>query len=156
MLFVEFSEPDIRLLMEVQRDSDRSLAEIAEVVGMAQSTVWRKLQEFQARGVIRGRVALLDPAKVGCGLTVLASVSLEDHAEEHVSGFVRLIGTLPEVSECLAVSGEADYVLKVRVADVAAYERFMTARLLRSSFVRSVQSSFVLKEIKATTELPIG
>ncbi len=122
---------------------------------MAQSTVWRKLQEFESVGAIRGRVALLNPKALGCGLTVLASVSLEDHAEEHVNGFARLIRDLPEVVECHAVSGDADYMLKVRVADVEAYEQFMTTRLLRSSFVRSVHSSFVLKDIKATTELPI-
>lgn len=132
------------------------MAEIAETVGMAQSTVWRKLQEFQAKGVLRRRVALLDPGAVGCGLIVLANISLEDHTEENVSGFARLITTLPEVTECFAVSGEADYMLKVRVADVPAYERFMTTRLLRSRFVRSVQSSFALKTIKETTELPIA
>ncbi len=123
---------------------------------MAQSTVWRKLQDLDATGVIRARVALLDPKSLGCGLTVLAAITLEDHAEDKVEGFTRLVRDLPEVTECHKVSGEADYMLKVRVADVEDYERFMTTRLLRSPFVRGVHSSFVLKEIKATTELPIG
>ena len=153
--FMEFSAPETSLLREIQRDADRSLAELSDAVGMAQSTVWRKLQEFEAAGVIRRRVALLDPGALGCKLEVLASIRLEDHSEEAVGGFSRLISTLPEVMECHAVSGDADYILKVRVADVEAYERFMTVRLLRSPFVSSVQSSFVLKEIKATTELPI-
>lgn len=122
---------------------------------MAQSTVWRKLQELEAAGVIRGRVALLDPGKVGCKLTVLASITLADHAEETVAGFARLIGGRPEIVECLATAGSADYQLKVRVRDVEAYEAFMTLTLLRSKFVREVQSSFVLKELKSTTELPL-
>ena len=152
---MELSDPEIRLLKEIQRDGSASLARLSEQVGMAQSTIWRKLQEFESAGIIKARVALLDPALLDCKLAVLASISLEDHSEENVEGFVRLVGTLPEVIECHAVSGEADYVLKVRVADVEAYERFMTTSLLRSPYVRAVHSSFVLKEIKATTELPI-
>lgn len=122
---------------------------------MAQSTVWRKLQELEAAGVIRGRVALLDPGKVGCKLTVLASITLSDHAEQTVNGFAGLIRGHPEIVECLATAGDADYQLKVRVRDVEAYESFMTHTLLRSPFVRSVHSSFVLKELKSTTELPL-
>lgn len=122
---------------------------------MAQSTLWRKLQEFDKRGVVAARVALLDAGKVGCGLTVLAAVTLKDHDQGTVDGFARLIRGHPEISECLATSGEADYHLKIRVADVAAYERFMTHTLLRSSLVQTVQSSFVLKELKATTEVPV-
>lgn len=122
---------------------------------MAQSTVWRKLQELEAAGVIRGRVALLDPGKAGCKLTVLASITLSDHAEQTVNGFASLIRGHPEIVECLATAGDADYQLKVRVRDVEAYESFMTHTLLRSPFVRSVHSSFVLKELKSTTELPL-
>jgi len=122
---------------------------------MAQSTVWRKLQELENAGVIRGRVALLDPGKVGCPLTVLAAITLSDHAEETVNGFARLIRGRPEIVECLATAGSSDYQMKVRVQDVEAYESLMTHTLLRSKFVRSVQSSFVLKELKSTTELPL-
>lgn len=143
------------ILETLQRDSSLSAAKLAETLGMAPSTLWRKVQELEAAGVIRGRVALLDPEKIGCKLTVLAAITLRDHAEETVTGFQRLIETRPEVTECLATSGSADYSLKIRVADVEAYERFMTQTLLRSSFVREVQSSFVLKELKHTTALPL-
>lgn len=152
---VHFSDQDLALLRELQRDSNQSLNKIAETCGMAQSTAWRKVQELEKAGVIRARVALLDPAKIGCNLTVLASVTLKDHAEESVAGFARLIQGRSEILECLAVSGGADYHLKIRVADVADYERFMTETLLRSPLVSAVHSSFVLKEIKATTELPL-
>ena len=122
---------------------------------MAQSTLWRRLNDLGAGGAIQRRVALLDPVKVGAGLCVLAQITLEGHAEEMIAGFSRLVELRPEILECHKISGQADYILKLRVADVAAYEDFQTRHLLRSPFVRSVQSSFVLKEVKATTALPI-
>lgn len=122
---------------------------------MAQSTVWRRLQEMDAAGVIRARVALVDPAKVGAKLCVLAQIALNDHSEASVGGFAALVRRCPEILECHSVSGTADYMLKVRVRDVEAYEAFMSHQLLRSGFVRSVVSSFVLKEIKATTVIAV-
>lgn len=153
---MEFSDAELRLLREIQADASLSLADLAARIGMAQSTLWRKLQEFETAGIIRARVALLDPARVGAKLCVLAQISLTDHSEASVTGFTALIRRLPEVLECHSVSGQADYMLKVRVRDVEAYEAFMSHSLLRSGFVRTVVSSFVLKEIKATTALPLG
>jgi len=152
---LKLSDQEKALLQELQRDSTLSLNKIAETYGMAQSTAWRKVRELEKAGVIRARVALLDPEKIGCDLTVLASVTLKDHAEESVAGFARLIQGRREILECLAVSGGADYHLKIRVADVSDYERFMTETLLRSPLVSALHSSLVLKEIKATTELPL-
>lgn len=122
---------------------------------MAQSTLWRRLNDLDRAGVIRRRVALLDPGAIGLKLCVLAMVTLEDHSEDAVSGFTQMVGAHPEILECHKVSGAADYMLKVRAADVEAYEAFQTRHLLRNRWVRSVQSSFVLKEVKATTELPL-
>ena len=139
----------------LQRNADMSLAALSDALGMAQSTLWRRINDLQAAGVIKARVALVDPVKVGAGLCVLAQVSLEDHSEEAVAGFSRMVTSHPEILECHKVSGMADYVLKVRVADVAAYENFQSRHLLRNKWVRSVQSSFVLKEVKATTEVPL-
>lgn len=152
---MRISGTDEQLLKEIQRDAALSLAQLSERCGMAQSTVWRRMQEFEANGLITARVALLDPAKLGCKLCVLASITLRDHAEETVSGFARLIEGHPEIVECYATSGTADYQLKIRVSDVEAYEAFMTHTLLRNTIVREVHSSFVLKELKSTTELPI-
>ncbi|MEL6102161.1 MAG: Lrp/AsnC family transcriptional regulator [Pseudomonadota bacterium] len=152
---MKFSGTEKTILREVQRDSSLSLGEISNRTGIAQSTLWRKLNDLEKSGVIRGRVALLDPGKVGCKLTVLAFISLTDHSEDTVAGFAHLIEGHPEIVECFATSGQADYHLKMRVADVEAYERFMTQTLLRSPFVRELHSSFVLKELKSTTELPL-
>lgn len=152
---MKISDSDKKLLRLLQADASLSLVQLAEAAGMAQSTVWRRVQDLEASGVIKRRVTLLDPAKVGAGLCVLAQVSLADHSEASVNGFVALVRRCPEILECHAVSGTSDYALKLRCADVAAYEAFMSTQLLRQPFVRALVSSFVLKEIKSVTELPL-
>ena len=152
---MELSHPDRALLRELQSDAGRPLSEIGARVGMAQSTVSRKMAEFEAAGLIKGRVVLLDPAMAGVKLCVFASVSLEDHSEDSVRDFAAVVAAHREILECHAVSGTADYILKIRVADVEAYEAFMTHVLLRNRHVRSVVSSFSLREIKYATALPL-
>ena len=152
---MKLNDQDRRILRALQRDASQSLATLAEATNTAQSTLWRRLNDLEASGVLTARVALVDPAKVGAKLCVLAMVTLEDHSEEAVDAFTRLVATHPEIQECHKVSGLADYMLKIRAADVEAYEAFQTRFLLRSPWVRSVQSSFVLKEVKATTEVPL-
>ncbi|MEM6387796.1 MAG: Lrp/AsnC family transcriptional regulator [Pseudomonadota bacterium] len=152
---MEISDLDRRILRELQRDASLSLAVLSERLGMAQSTLWRRVHDLEAAKAINRRVAVLDPALVGVSLCILAQVTLEDHSEEAVDAFTRLVELHPEIQECHKVSGMADYVLKIRAVDVAAYEAFQTRYLLRSPYIRSVQSSFVLKEVKSTTELPL-
>ncbi|RVT85553.1 Lrp/AsnC family transcriptional regulator [Rhodobacteraceae bacterium CCMM004] len=152
---MERSDPERALLREVQRDVTTPLAELGRRVGMAQSTVWRKLQEFEAAGLLTARVALLDPVRAGVPLCIFADVTLADHAETTIAGFTALVRAHAEVIECHAVAGASDYVLKIRAADMAAYERFLSGVLLRSQHIRSVQSAFSLKEIKHTTALPV-
>ena len=152
---MKLSDPDRRLLREMQADVSASLAEIGRRAGMAASTVWRKVAEFEAAGLIRGRVALLDPKKAGAGLCVFAQVSLADHSDEALTGFARLVDSHPEIMEAHAISGTADYMLKIRCADVEAYEIFMREAILRAPHVRSVTSALSLRQMKYTTALPI-
>ena len=152
---MKFSDQEAALLREIQQDSAASLATLAERVGMAQSTLWRKLQEFDAAGIVTARVALLDPAKVGAKLCVFATVSLRDHSEASLAAFSRLVDRHPEILECHAITGTADYMLKIHTADVESYEHFMTHALLRSDVVQAVHSSFSLKALKRTTSLPV-
>ncbi|MEQ8896559.1 MAG: Lrp/AsnC family transcriptional regulator [Roseovarius sp.] len=152
---MKFSDQESALLREIQQDSAASLATLAERVGMAQSTLWRKLQEFDAAGIVTARVALLDPAKVGAKLCVFATVSLRDHSEASLAAFSRLVDRHPEILECHAITGTADYMLKIHTADVESYEHFMTHALLRSDVVQAVHSSFSLKALKRTTSLPV-
>ena len=152
---MKLSNSDRRVLRELQRDASLSLAALSEKVGMAQSTLWRRINDLEQAGVIKARIALIDPVSTGAKLCVLALVILEDHSEEAVEEFSRMVAAHPEIQECHKISGSADYMLKIRAADVEAYEAFQTRYLLRNPWVRSVQSSFVLKEVKATTEVPL-
>ena len=152
---MKISDQDRRILAALQKNASQSLGELSERLGMAQSTLWRRINDLEASGAIRKRVALVDPARVGARLCVLAQVSLEDHSEEAIREFTRMVSLAPQILECHKVSGAADYILKIRATDVEAYEEFQTRYLLRSPWVRSVQSSFVLKEIKSTTEVPV-
>jgi len=144
-----------KLLQLVQADSSLSLAELAERAGMSQSSTWRKIQDLESDGVIRKRVTLLDPKKLDLKLCVIAHVTLEDHHEEAVASFAAVVAERPEIMECYALSGTFDYMLKIRASDVESYDAFMTRHLMRSPHVRTVVSSFVLRELKFSTELPI-
>ena len=152
---MKFSGQEWALLQALQSNAALSLAELAEVAGVGTSTAWRKVQEFEAAGIIRGRVALLDPARTGAGLCIFATVRLSDHSEATIAAFSRVIRSHPEIMEAHSISGTSDYMLKIRCADVAAYEAFMTHNLLRNDTVKSVESSFSLKELKYTTALPL-
>lgn len=151
----EIVKPHRELLRLIQADASLSLAELAEKAGMSQSSAWRKLQELDADGTIRRRVTLLDPGKLDLRLCVIAHVTLEDHHEEAVASFAAVVEERPEIMECYALSGAFDYMLKIRASDVESYEAFMTRHLMRNPHVRTVVSSFVLRELKFSTELPL-
>ncbi len=152
---MEVDDRDRRLLAALQRDATLTLAQLGAAAGLSQSSAWRRVQEFEAAGLIRGRVALLDPDRAGAGLCVYAHVSLTDHAEAEVRAFAALIAAHDEIQEAHAVAGADDYILKIRTRDVRSYERFLTGVLLRSPAVRAVNSSFSLREIKSSTALPL-
>ena len=152
---MKLSDQDRHLLQAMQTDASLSLAQLAEACGMATSTVWRRVQDFEGAGLITGRVALLDPKLAGVGLCVFATVRLNDHAEGAIAAFGRIVATHPEILEAHAITGTADYLLKIRCADVESYEHFMSHTLLRATEVKSVHSSFSLKALKYTTALPL-
>ncbi len=152
---MRLDEKDRALLRALQRDASRSLQDLADELNMSQSTVWRKLQDFEAAGVVLGRVALVDAAAVDLKVCVIANISLASHSEEATGAFQRLVEDCPEIMECHAVSGAYDYMLKVRVRDVEAYEAFLTGVLLSNRHVASVSSGFILRQLKYTTALPL-
>ena len=151
----ESGNSERKLLQLIQADGSLSLAELADKSGMSQSSAWRKVQELETSGVIRKRVTLLDPRKLDLKLCVIAHVTLEDHHEEAVASFAAVVQERPEIMECFALSGTFDYMLKIRARDVEDYDAFMTRYLMRNPHVRTVVSSFVLRELKFSTELPI-
>lgn len=144
------------ILRELQQDARLSQQELAERVGLSPTPVWRRIRELTDRGVIRRVVALLDREKVGLHACVLAHVSLERHAEGVVDGFERQVRACPEILECYGLTGEADYLIKVVVPDMKAYDRFLHEVVFRMPGVRSIRTNVVLREVKDETALAIG
>lgn len=152
---MELSTADRRLLAALQRDVTRPQADLAEEAGMSRTSCWRRVREFEEAGLIRDKVALLDPRLAGFHIQVLLLVAMTEHSDENRREFESHVRTLPEVTECFSVSGERDYVLHVVVRDMDSYNEFLNAEVLRHSAVRSASSTFVLRRIKYSTELPL-
>lgn len=153
---MRLSRTDLRLLEALQRDATISQAELAEYAGLSRSSCWRRIRDFEQAGLIVGKVAVLDPHEAGFQIQVLLAVAMTEHTDRNRDDFERHVETLPEVTECFSVSGERDYLLHVLVPTMDAYNRFLNARILKHPAVRSASSTFVLRRVKYTTELPLG
>lgn len=155
----EMDRTDRRILDLLQRDAKLSNQEIAERVNLSPSPCLRRIRRLEEAGVIRQYVALLDPAKLGLGLTAYATVRLDKHADSPkrtpMRNFRDVVQTWHEVVACYAMTGEMDYLLRVQAADLEHYSRFVMDKLLRHPSVLDVKSSFTLERIKDTTALPL-
>lgn len=147
-------QKDRALLKELQQDSRLSMQQLAEKTGMSSSACWRRVRSLEESGVIDRYAAIVDQRKAGFALSAMALVSLARHEQENVDNFVREVLRHPEVLECFATSGEADYHLRVVVEDIDAYNKFLDEFVLRIPGVSQVRSNIVLKEIKVDTALP--
>ena len=149
-----FDAIDRRLLAILQRDATTPISELAERVGLSQTPCWKRLKRLQESGVISAKVALLERDLLGLSLTVFVAVRTNRHDQEWLEAFARGARALPEVMECYRMSGEVDYLLKVVVRDIAAYDQFYR-RLIATSSLSDVSSSFAMEQIKFTTALPL-
>lgn len=147
---------DRRILEVLQDDARISNVDLAGRVGLSPSPCLRRVRDLEESGLIRRYVALLDPVAVGLGVSVFIQVSLERQAEQGLGTFEQRILERPEVLECYLMTGDADYLLRVVVPDVAAFERFLLDHLTRIPGVASVKSSFALKQVKYRTALPLA
>jgi len=145
---------DRLLLIELQRDSRQTMQELAERVGMSTSACWRRVKALEADGVISRYTVIVDPRKAGFELSSMVHVSLARHEQKNVEHFVREVSRHPEVLECFATSGEADFHMRVVVEDMDAYNRFLDDFVFRLPGVSQVRSNIVLKEVKWDTALP--
>jgi Lrp/AsnC family transcriptional regulator len=152
----DLDETDLRILEAMQRDATQSTADLAKSVGLSQSPCWRRIRRLESLGIIRGRVALLDPDALGFEMTVFASIKLSEHGTQSLPEFEDAIDVLDEVVESYAMTGEVDYLLKVVTRDIQSYERFLRKHLLQLPTVREVHSQIALKRTKHTTELPLS
>ena len=152
----ELDRASRQILEALQADARLSTQALAEKVGLSATPVWRRVKDMEERGLIRGHVALLDREKLGLSICVLANVSLVRHSEGAVEQFERLVATQREIIECHAITGEADYVIKVVAADMKAYDAFLQQHIFKLPGVSSVRSNVVLREVKYETALPVA
>jgi Lrp/AsnC family transcriptional regulator, leucine-responsive regulatory protein len=145
----------IQILRRLQENSDISLADLAREVGLSSSPCWRRLNELRARGVIRRSVAIVDPGTIGLAVNVFVQVTLEKQTAGALKTFQEAVRHRPEVMECYLMSGEADYLLRVVVRDLADYQKLVIEHLVTIPGVATVKSSFALDQIKYTTALPL-
>ena len=147
---------DRRILEELQRDGRISNQELAERIGLSPSPCLRRVRALEESGLISGYRALLDAAQLGLNLMALIHISMDRHTPERFANFEREIGELPEVMECLLITGqEADYQLKVVVRDMDAFQALLLERITRIEGVSGVHSSFVLRRVVDKTMLPL-
>ncbi len=145
---------DIKILRILQEDATLPVAEIGKAVGLSTTPCWRRIQKLEEAGYIQKRVALLDPKKVGAGVTVFVFISTSQHTLEWLERFHAVIVDFPEVVEFYRMSGEIDYLLRVVVPDIDAYDRFYK-KLISKIELSNVSSAFAMEQIKFTTALPL-
>ena len=146
---------DRAILAELQRDSRLTMQELAERTGMSSSACWRRVKSLEEAGIIDRYAAIVNAKRAGFGLSSMVHVSLARHERKNVDQFVREVLRHPEVLECFATSGEADFHLRVVVEDIDAYNVFLDEFIFRLPGVSQVRSNIVLKEIKTDTALPL-
>ena len=145
---------DRRILRELQRDSGLGVEALGERVGLSRNACWRRVRQMEEAGVITARVALVDPDALDLGLAVFIAVRTDRHETDWLERFTRAVRDMPEILGVWRTSGDLDYLLKARVADVRAYDR-LYQRLIRRIELADISASFVMEEIKDTTELPV-
>lgn len=151
---VTIDETDRRILRALQKDASGSLEVLGEAVGLSRNACWRRIRALEDAGVIRGRAVLLDPAKLGLGLSVVMMVRTDTHAPDWLARFSAATRSIPEIMAVYRMTGDLDYMIRARVADMAGYDA-LYQNLIRKVPLRDVSASFVMEEIKETTELPL-
>jgi Lrp/AsnC family transcriptional regulator, leucine-responsive regulatory protein len=150
---------DRRILRALQADGRMTYDVLAQAVGLSPSAALRRVKRLEESGAVAGYVALLAPERIGLPLTAYLNVRLEKHTERHKRNpmdlFRAAVQTWPEVVECASLTGEMDYLLRVVVADMAHYARFVMDTLLKHPSVQDCKTSFVLDRVKNTTALPV-
>lgn len=147
---------DIKLLGLLQRDSSLTTVQLAESAGLSQSVCWRRVQALRQAGVITSQVSLLDRRKLGMQTLIFAQIKLSAHGRANLADFSKAIRAFPEILECHVLLGNYDFLLKVVMGSVEAYEHFFFEKLSVLKGVQEINSIVALSEIKLTTELPLN
>lgn len=147
-------ELDRRILDLLQRDASLTVDDISERVALSRNACWRRIRAMEAAGVIRARVVLADPVKLGCPLEVMVQLRAASHDPGWLDRFATATRAMPEVVGAYRMTGDLDYLLRVRVADMPAYDAFYKRMIARVP-LSDISASFVMEEIKETTALPL-
>jgi Lrp/AsnC family transcriptional regulator len=147
-------EMDVKILSILQEDCTRPVADIGREVGLSTTPCWRRIQKLEETGVIRKRVAVLEPEKVNAGVTVFVSIKTDKHSTAWLDKFHKAVDDFPEVIEFYRMSGEVDYLLRVVVPDIRAYDEFYKKMISRIEIAK-VSSAFAMEQMKYTTALPL-
>jgi Lrp/AsnC family transcriptional regulator len=145
---------DLRILAILQEIAERSISDIAEAIHLSQNACWRRIRRLEEEGYILKRVALLDATKLGAGMTVFVMVRAGEHSQEWLERFAEAVRKIPEIVEFYRMTGEVDYLIKIRVADIAGYDR-VYKQLIRSAPLTDVSGAFAMEELKHTTAIPL-
>ena len=146
---------DRKILTELMRDATQSVAQIADRVGLTQTPCWKRIQRLEAEGVITGRVATIDPRRVGLGLRVFVEIEAHDHSAAWREEFTAAVDAMPEVMEIFRMAGDVDYLMCVAVRDMAAFDQFykeLTSRVR----LKNVTSRFAMETMRASTVYPLA
>lgn len=146
---------DRKIIHELQHDATLSIAQLADRVGLSQTPCWKRIQKLEQAGIILGRVALVDPVKIGLGLTVFVEIEARDHSPAWRDRFVAFVSAQPEVIEVFRMAGDIDYLLKVVMADMPGFDNFYK-RLTEALDLKNVTSHFAMERMKATTAYPVN
>ena len=145
---------DLKILRLLQEDATLSISEIGDRVNLSQNACWRRIRRLEADGYIRKRVALLDADKLGCGVTVFVTVRAAEHSDAWLKNFAEAVKNIPEIVEFYRMSGDVDYLMKLQVSGIGAYDK-VYQKLIRSVRLSDVSSAFAMEEIKHTTAIPL-
>ncbi|MCB1385496.1 MAG: Lrp/AsnC family transcriptional regulator [Nitratireductor sp.] len=151
---ISINEFDLKILRELQRDATLTADLLAERVALSRNACWRRMKRLEEEGYIRRKVALVDAEKAGLGLMAIIMVRTANHDQDWLARFHAAVSTMPEITAAFRMSGDLDYVLHARVADVKDYDR-LYQRLIAKVPLTDVSASFVMEEIKQTVELPL-
>ncbi len=145
---------DLKILNILQNDCTRAVADIGKEVGLSTTPCWRRIQKLEETGVIQRRVAIVDAEKVSAGVTVFVSIKTDQHSIDWLDKFRAAVSGLPEIVEFYRMSGDVDYLLRVVVPDIAAYDEFYK-KLISKIAITKVSSAFAMEQIKYTTAVPL-
>ena len=145
---------DRKIVAELMHDATLPIAQIADKAGLSQTPCWKRIQKLESNGVITARVALTDPAKLGFGLTVFVGIEAPDHSAEWREEFSQAVDAIPEIMEVYRMAGEMDYLLRIAVLDMAAFD-LLYKRLTDAVPIKNVTSHFAMERMKFTTAYPV-